>query len=328
VGTDSPNFDYPKHKPAKYPYMINWRKINAVIDFWGEDSIQYYSQCKGVMRFGMVGKRVITSSMCQQHKAHDEAIWRGTPTIKLYALDPSYGGDDRCVGGIVEFGEAPDEKQILKVYPPEVIPVKPGISEKPEMQIANHAMQRMSMAGITPDRAFYDASGKGTLGESFARVFGTQPPVAVWSGGKPTQRAVRHDLFILDERTRGKRLKRCDEHYSKFVTEMWFSVRNVIECDQMRDLPIDVMMEGCLREYGTATGNRIELESKDDTRERMGKSPDLFDWLAIAVEGARQLGFHIKSFDAELIENDTYDGKDEAEEELDTIMHKALLTHV
>lgn len=328
VGTDSPNFEYPKHKPAKYPYMINWRKINAVIDFWGEDSIQYYSQCKGVMRFGLVGKRVITSQICREHNAHDEAIWMGPDTTQLYALDPAYGGEDRCVGGRIEFGKSSDETMIIRVHPPEVIPVKPGISEKPEMQIANHAKQEMDRYGIPPSHCFYDATGKGTMGESFARVFGSQPPVAIDSGGRPTSRPVRHDLYIYDEKMRTRRLKRCDEHYSKFVTEMWFSVRNVIECGQMRELPIDVMLEGCLREYGLASGNRIELEKKKDTRERMGKSPDLFDWLAIAIEGARQLGFVIKSMDSILIEDDPDDELQAAEADFDKTLQRALLTHV
>ena len=36
-----------------------------------------------------------------------------------------------------------------------------------------------------------------------------------------------------------------------------------------------------------------ELETKDDMKERVKKSPDLFDTLAILVETARRLGFEI-----------------------------------
>jgi hypothetical protein len=328
VGTDSPNFDYDRDQPPRYPYMINWRKIEAVIDFWGKDSIQYYSQCKGVMRFGLVGNRVITQQMCREHKAHDLAVWRGTGTTQLFAVDPSYGGEDRCIAGRIEFGQSSNETNILKVYTPEVVPVVPGTEEKPELQIAKFCKQRMDSYGIPPSNCFYDATGKGTMGESWATVFGSNPPVAVESGGNPTKRAVRNDLFTNDEKIHTRRLKRCDEHYSKFVTEMWFSVRNIIECNQMRELPLEVMLEGCLREYGLASGNRIQLEKKEDTRKRMGKSPDLFDWLAIAVEGARQLGFVIESTGNTLIDNDPSQEWDDAEEDFDKVIQKALLQHV
>jgi hypothetical protein len=56
-----------------------------------------------------------------------------------------------------------------------------------------------------------------------------------------------------------------------------------------------------MREYGIAAGNRIELETKDDTKKRMGRSPDLFDWLATAVEGARRMGFRIQRLGANVI---------------------------
>jgi hypothetical protein len=331
VGTDSPNFDYPRKQKIKYPYMISWKKIESTIAFYGKDSIQYYSQCKGVMRFGLVGKRVITSDMCKEHGAHGDALWLNTSTTKLYALDPAYGGEDRCVGCILEFGLSNKEQLILKVHPPEVIPVKPGISKKPEMQIAEHVKMRMDAANIPPTHCFYDSTGKGTLGESFAVVFGNTPPVAVDSGGKPTSRPVRHDLFIVDEQMHGKRLKRCDEHYSKFITEMWFSVRTLIECNQMRELPVDVMLEGCLREYMTVRGNKIEVEPKDKTRERMGRSPDLFDCLAIGVEGARQLGFEIKSLSMAFTEGPDGDLDDELSqggEAYDSFLQKNRMQHV
>jgi len=38
----------------------------------------------------------------------------------------------------------------------------------------------------------------------------------------------------------------------------------------------------------------MEVEPKDEMKERVKKSPDLYDWFAIAVEGARRLGFRIQ----------------------------------
>jgi len=146
---------------------------------------------------------------------------------------------------------------------------------------------------------FYDATGKGTIGAAFARKFGYNAPVAVDSGAMPTERPVRDGLMIEDRESKQMRPKKCSEHYSKFVSEMWFSVRYAIEANQVRGLTEDVMMEGCARVYTLTKGNKIEVEpksdpkKKEDLKRRLGKSPDLFDSLAIGFEGARQRGFNI-----------------------------------
>ena len=277
VGSDSPNFDYPKDEPPRYPYMVSWLKLDAVKQFWGENSHEFFSQCLGVMRSGLVARRVITPELCRQHGAHEPAVWKNTDITRVYALDPSYGGEDRCIGGMVEFGESEDGTQIIKVYMPKRYTVIPGQAVKPEDQIAIQLKNDLHAMDIPTRNSFYDPYGKGTLGFSFSQIFGADGPIPIDSGAQATERPVRHDLMIFDLKLREKRLKKCSEHYSKFATEAWFSVRYVIECGQMRDLPMDVMRDGCLREFGNR-GSKIEIEGKEKTRDRMGRSPDLFDW--------------------------------------------------
>lgn len=324
IGTDSPNFDYPREHPIRFPYLISHRKIEAVKQFWGPESMEFYSQCKGVMKAGLVGRRVITRELCRQHFAHDTAVWQGGERIKLYGCDPAYGGGDRCVGIMGEFGEERTGVQILKVYKPEIIPISLRLNTMPEDQIAMYVKGRLETENIPTSNCFYDSFGKGTLGYAFSRHFGASTPIPVDSGARPTTRPVRHDLY--KEEDGNTRLKRCDEHFSKFVTELWFSVRYIIECDQMRELPEDVMMEGTLREYGLVHGNKIEIETKEDTRERMGRSPDLFDALAIMVEGARQRGFKIQKLG---IKPDSVEESwmEKSEEEYERALSESLLIH-
>jgi hypothetical protein len=58
-----------------------------------------------------------------------------------------------------------------------------------------------------------------------------------------------------------------------------------------------IIEEGSMREWTVEKGPQGEVyedvESKDITRERMGRSPDLFDMLVTGLEGARRLGFKI-----------------------------------
>lgn len=310
VGTDSPNFDYPQDQPPRFPYMINRAKIEAVADFWGKDSQAYYSQCVGVMKTGLLNRRVITADLCQQHHAFDKAVWSGEGVrTRIYGLDAAYSGTggDRCVGGFIEFGKSVDGVTIIRVNPYTVVPVSIRSQVSPEDQIALFVKEDCERNNIPIQNIFYDSTGRGTLGSAFARVFGSVTPVPVEFGGAPSKRPVRHDLFIFDQPNPNmrpvRRLKRCDEHYEDFVTELWFSARYVVECDQMRELPFDVMREGASREYAQP-GKKIWVESKHDpkARARMTRSPDLFDWLVTCIEGARQRGFEIARLGKVLVE--------------------------
>lgn len=291
VGTDSPNFDYPEGQKTRFPYLISREKIANTLSFFPKDSIEYFSQCLGVMKIGTISKRVISRSLCKQFNAFDEVIWRGTPLTKIAALDAAYGGD-RCVLGDIEFGLNVEGKIILNINKPQIVPIRVNDSEVPEDQIARAVKRFCESRGIPPENFFHDATGRGSLGTALARIWSamTNP---VEFGGKPTERPVSLDLFIDDPETKIRRWKRCSEHYVKFVTELWFAVRYAIEAGQVRGLPEDVMEEGCMREYERVKGDKIELETKEDMKERVGRSPDLFDWLSIAVEGARRRGFNV-----------------------------------
>lgn len=112
-------------------------------------------------------------------------------------------------------------------------------------------------------------------------------------GGTPTERPVSLDTWIIDEKTKEKRLKKCKEHYRKFVTELWWSARLAISSDQIRGISEEIVADGCMREWTEVAGAKIEVEKKEDTKKRMGKSPDIFDWLVTGIEGARRKGFMI-----------------------------------
>lgn len=302
IGTDSPNFDVPEGERPPYARLISRNSAKPVEARWGKDSLQYYTQCVGKMMMNMVGKRVITMEFCQQHHAFEKVVWRGTPLYKIGFLDPAWGGNnaDRCVWGWLEFGLAQDGTEIIRFGEYMLVPIIANIGIQPDDQIAQFCKKQASMNGIDPTDIFYDSTGRGTVGAAFARVFGDQVPVPVAFGDRPSSRPVRYDLFV-EEEWGEQRLKRCDEEYGKFVTELWFSARMVIECDQMRELPEEVAKEGCCREYTIVKGNKIDVESKDDTIERMGVSPDLFDAYVVGIEGARQRGFKIKRLGEDVI---------------------------
>lgn len=305
VGLDSPNFDYPQDQPPRYPYLVSQRKINETLSAFGKDSFEYYSQCIGVMKISQLSRRIITRDLCRQFKTAEKAIWsEKAKLVKVAALDAAYGGD-RCIGGHAEFGECSDGKVRLQFYPPHNVPVKVSTGEPMDAEdsISHYESNYCKQQNIDPHNFFHDSTGRGSLGTSLARIWSAHcNPVEF--GGAPTKRPVTMDTYVIDGQTRQRRLKRCDEHYSKLVSELWYSLRYAIEADQIRGLPEDVMNELCIRQWDRVANDKIEVESKLDMKLRARKSPDLGDWAAIILEGARRLGFEIKRLGNELQSED------------------------
>lgn len=298
IGTDSPNFDFPG---TRFKYLISAEKIESTVSFFTKESMEYYSQCVGSMKIGLMANRVITRDMCKRFDACGIPAWKGDDShTKIVSLDAAYNGD-RCVLTESEMGMGADNKHLLWVVNQLIVPISVSEELSPEDQIAVYCRDYCVERGIPPQNFFHDSTGRGTLGTALARVWSALcNPVEF--GGSPTKRPVSNDLYIVDEKTKQKRHKRCDEHFSKFVSELWWMVRLIIESQQLKGLPVDTMEEGCLRQWSMVAGNKVEVESKKEMKERIRRSPDLFDSLVISVEGARRLGFRVAKM--ALVSND------------------------
>jgi hypothetical protein len=292
IGTDSPNFDFPPNEPTRFKYLISKEKIADTLSFFAKDSIEYYSQCIGSMKIGTMDYRVITRDLCRTFGALEGVIWEGEDTVKVCGLDASYGGD-RCVCGYIEFGKDIDGHVVISVGPPQIVPIIVDPENIPETQIAIWVKDYCTSHDIPPENFFHDSTGRGTLGTALGRIWSNDcNPVEF--GGAATNRIVSMDLYVFDPETQQRRLKRCNEHYDRFVSELWYQVRYVIESRQMRNFPEEVMDEMCMRIWEKLKNNRTSVETKEVMKKRVGRSPDLGDWLAICVEGARRLGFQIQ----------------------------------
>jgi hypothetical protein len=101
-------------------------------------------------------------------------------------------------------------------------------------------------------------------------------------------------MFVFEHDVHARRLKTWNEHVSKFVTELWFVVRLVVQCRQARRFPREAAEEFGRRMWTYVSRDRYELETKDDYKLRnAGESPNRADSLVIACEGARRRGFVI-----------------------------------
>lgn len=293
VGTDSPNFDYPDYEPTRFPYLISRQKIAETVTAFAKDTPEYYSQCVGVMKIGLLARRVLTRELIKKYKCREQVIWKTGPAFKIAALDSAYGGD-RAVLGHAEVGLDIDGLWIIAFQPAFAVPITLKGEEDAEHQLSDACRTYCEKHGIPPENFFHDSTGRGSLGTSLAQVWSDRcNPVEF--GGAPTDRPVSLDIFIYDMKLKKKRLKKCSEHYIKFVTELWYSIRMAAEAYQIRQLPPECAEELCQREWNREkTEQKIELETKKEMKLRVGVSPDHADWAAIIVEGARRRGFQIK----------------------------------
>lgn len=314
-GRDSPNLDYPETAPTKFKYLIGRKKLKAVAKTHGKDSWQWASQCTGKPRPGAMMRRVITRQLCEEFRAFEDVVWDGGATIKVAACDAAYGGvgGDDCIAGHIEFGNDVDGRQVIACHPPVVVPVSVTKKGLPEEQIAKFMKEYCDSYEIPYANFFFDA--RSTMAITFARILSTQVNVVDF-GGPTTERPVSLDTFVWDGDTQQRRPQKCNELYSKFVTELWYTIHYVVLSSQMRRLPKEVAEEGYKREWRYTKNNRIEVETKADMKLRTGHSPDRFDWLVTAVEGARRLGFEIKRL-----------AKDQANPEDDNWLEKEIQKH-
>jgi hypothetical protein len=294
-GRDSPNDDYPQHLPLRFPYLISRKKRDAVLKIHKtEEAPLYMSQCVGKPIPGMEKFRVIPHMLPERSGAYDAAIWEGSDLTDVVSLDAAYGGEggDRCVLNHLRFGKDASNAEIIENKPSVILPVSVSSKDSPETQIAMFCRNYCESLKIPPRNFFFD--GRSTLAITFAQVWSNQVNVVDF-GGPATKRPVSLDEYIIDKGTEERRLKRCDEHYSRFVTELWFSTYYLMIGRQLRGLTKEIAMELRRRIWKKVSGDRIQVETKKDMKERLNESPDLADAFVTAVEGARRLGFVIKS---------------------------------
>jgi hypothetical protein len=298
VGTDSPNLDGKMGIP-----LITQEQIDADIKFYGQDSLQYSMMDLGRMPRGQTQRRVITRQMCLKFHAMEDPVWKNDQRTRIGFLDAAYRGTggDRCVFGELQFGPeavadaAADlvsaivtqkvtssrEPTIMALIDTMVVPVTMSPRDMPEDQIAAFVKTECERRHISPDNFFFDTTGRGSLMAAFARLW--SPNVqGIEFGGAATDRKVSADIDIM-----------CKDYYSKFVSELWYAVSLTIQSGQFRGMTEDAMAEGCMREWGFVSGNRIEVETKEKMRVKSGRSPDIFDAICAGVEGARRRGFII-----------------------------------
>lgn len=303
-GSDSPNNSTGENEEPPFPFLITPKQMRDDAQIWGTEDWHYTMMNEARMPRGQGARRVLTRQMCTKFGAFKEPNWRDSRRTSIAFLDAAYRGvgGDRCVFGELQFGyevepldkttpvtailsqnpETSKAKQIVALIDLVVIPISAEKgADTPEDQIATFVMNECEKRRIPPENFFFDSGMRTSLVTTFSRVWSTAVN-SIDCGGRPTESAVSSEIQTL-----------CKDYYSKFVTELWFSVRMVVECSQFRGMSEEAATEFSQREWKLTGGNKIEVESKEEMKLKTGRSPDLADAVAIGVFGARRRGFVI-----------------------------------
>lgn len=303
-GSDSPNMKVPPGEPPPFPFLITREQMENDARIWGVDDWHYTMMNESRMPRGQGSRRVLTRQACIKFGAFKKAQWRDSNRTSVAFLDAAYRGvgGDRCVFGELQFGSEatplPTEEMKSSLITQSVEPTKyPQIvslvdlmtiplssdqtADQPEDQIVQFVMRECEKRGIPPGHFYFDAGMRTSLVTAFSRIWSTSVN-SIDSMGKPSEDKVSAEID-----------KPCCDYYSKFVTELWFSVRMVVESGQFRGMTDELCTEFSTREWKMVSGNRIEVESKEEMKEKLGRSPDLADAVAYGIYGCRKLGFVI-----------------------------------
>lgn len=332
VGTDSPNLDGKLGIP-----LITQQQIDEDISFYGQDSLQFSMMDLGRMPRGQAAKRVITRQMCLKFHAMEEPVWKDSQRVRIGFLDAAYRGvgGDRCVFGELQFGQEAvtptgeqvasaiisqrpvndGSNQILTLIDTMVVPVTLDFKEQPEDQIALFVKEQCEKRGIAPENVFLDSTGRGSLMAAFGRIWSAHINGVEFGGPAHADRKVSHEIDVYNK-----------DYYFNMVSALWFNVSYVIQSGQFRGMTEEVMAEGCFREWGHQA-KKIQVEPKDKMKIKSGRSPDLFDALAVGVEGALRRGFRIKMQRSVAHKRVDRTWKKQLRERSDSYWHGAELTY-
>lgn len=300
-GEWSPNFQAPPGEPIPFPFLTNRITLKKMLKrcHGNRESIEYYRNAVGFWPDSSVSQTVLSLEIIEQKEADKRTKWKGTGRKKVGGFDTGFSrGGDLCVLQIGEVGLNVQSRNVLQHFKEYIImPPASGVFEE---EIARQLVDICIAENLHPDNLGMDISSDG--GKVYREIvrywlnLGNKKAAnvaALSSMGKPSDRIVSN----VDSR-------KCSEAYDRKVTEYWMMVREGVMTQNIMGIPLvegeenELVDELCSRLYEIKS-KKFCVETKDDMKERIKKSPDRADAFAYMVEMARRIGLSFTSPDEE-----------------------------
>lgn len=242
-----------------------------------EETVGFWKYTRGFWPPEGVCRTIFSDALIAQHDGRGRHIFMSRAT-KIAALDPSFGGVDKCKLKFASIGDLQGGKDGIQLEEGIEIPLRATAKEHVHYQIVKRVREECEKRGVTPDHFALDATGEGGgLASIFAREWSNR---IVWVefGGKPSDRPLSND----DPR-------KASDIYDRRVTELWYSARSFLINGQLKGLDREECIQFCSREFDDSK-RKLSINTKEEYKEKTGSSPNDADAVVIAVELAKQLG--------------------------------------
>ena len=278
----------PEKKKKLGKFLFTEEKIEIAKVSRGENTPNFWRFVRGFWPEDDVIQAVLSLIICDKFHVDETSEWSGMrELIRIAGIDPAFHSDgDDCVFrwatlGInevtgkmtLDFG---GKKNIHYIKIDDTSP------EPPEYQIMYACKKLCKELGIQNRNIAVDTWGAGSGFGALIEKEWSKDIMHVESSGRPT------DTLIASQSD-----EKASDVYDRRVTELWFSMRELVLGDQIRGLDPISMEQFCTRLYETK-GRKYSIEQKKDYKMRLGKvdnhykSPDEADAATFIIDLARQ----------------------------------------
>lgn len=263
-----------------FPWLPTAQKLAEDRALLGAESRGYMRMVRAVFFDSEETEGIYSEAELARSGSLSKTQWAGKP-VPIAGLDPAFtNGGDRTIlyTGLVgydtsgqyvcEFGEAihlnddATNKAVPRTY-----------------QIVKQVKDACIKRGIPPENLAVDATGAGApfcdvLAGEWSSAF-----LRVSFGGKASDKRVSANSSLVGE-----------ELYVNRASELWFVGKELVRTKQLFGISSDLAQEMCGRNYELVKGSslRVKIESKQETKSRLGRSPDLADAAFLCLDMARQ----------------------------------------
>lgn len=271
----SPNWEASENK---WP-IIKVEAIQKAIDHEGIESPGFWRMFRSFPCPGGGEQSIYSEADFIKFKADSTPIWEGEK-IRVAGLDPSFTmNGDRAPVVFGWYGRDKDGR--MTIAADKAVLLIEDVTKKDEprnFQIARQFMAACEREGVLPENAAYDGTGAGgPFGDIVNEVWSRQV-LRVLFGGKASELP-----FSAQENIPAH--KKCVNR----VTELWYVGLEFLRNHQLKGIFPALAREMCSREFTTEKAGevRLRVESKEDMKARIGKSPDIADAFFVMLDLCR-----------------------------------------
>lgn len=285
-----------------WPGLLTYEAYEDAKRRLGEESPEFWQQYRGFRCPTGSADHIYCSADIIKYGGEKKAVWGTEGFIMAAGYDPAWTHNgDRAILYPVKVGRL--SNGYMGVEFQDYIDLKKGhnLNENIHEHVIKRLIQECRRLGIDQRNLGVDITGGGDgQAQLLARDWGNSFLRVSFSQGAS-------DIPVsATDRRMGK------ERFFNLRSEMWYVGRDLLRSDQIRGIGADLALELCQAMYEFRPKSGIKVESKEDMKERMGRSPDIADGAIIALFVARsRLGLNSMErakIESKVQRNDPYKG--------------------